>query len=358
MAVEIFIDPRHFSLCKQDDRTTLDRGGSPAGVGGTYCVPMYEAFFHQGDAAVDIATLGDFPDDDRKHLRQLTRIYGSLGNIGPENGIIGIQPKQCVCVTCFDTVKKPAGDFLDWDCVLLGNWHSFGLSIMSNKFTKVSGCLHPKKMDVSFLEGLADMTNVLIVFYSRNGSTETLANAVSQGAQAAGGVVRTRRCRELVDDAVMRAVPGWKDSAVRMNAAYDAPTPEDALWADAIVFGSPTRFGLVCSEVKAYMDGLGALWAQGALAGKAGSAFTSTSSLHGGNEVTSLTLYVPMMHFGMVLVPPGYTDAAMFQAGTPYGASSVSAGPMNLAPTEADLNAARHQGMRVTEIAGRLKASG
>lgn len=202
------------------------------------------------------------------------------------------------------------------------------------------------------------MTKVLIAFYSRDGSTEKLAEGVAEGAKAAGAAVKLRRCRELVDEKVMSLAPGWRDNAERMNALYPAPTPEDAEWADAIILGSPTRFGLVCSELKAYLDGLGALWARGALAGKVGSAFTSTSSLHGGNEVTSLTLYIPMMHFGMILVPPGYADMSMFKAGTPYGASSVSAGSMNLRPTEDDLNAARFQGSRTAEIATLVRKSG
>lgn len=201
------------------------------------------------------------------------------------------------------------------------------------------------------------MTNVLIPFYSRDGSTEALALAVAEGAASTGATVALRRCRELVDEATMSLAPGWTENAARMNAAYPAPTLQDADWADAILFGTPTRFGLVTSELKAYIDSLGALWAQGKLVNKIGSAFTSTSSLHGGNEVTSLTLYVPMMHFGMILVPPGYGDAAMFKAGTPYGASSVSNGPAQTPPTEDDLAAARYQGARAARIAQQLKSA-
>ena len=200
------------------------------------------------------------------------------------------------------------------------------------------------------------MPNILIVFYSRDGSTEALANAVADGARAAGGQVRMRRAREIVSDDVIAFVPGWAEGASAMNARYEAPTAEDAIWADAIVFGSPTRFGLVASELKAYIDSLGGLWAQGKLAGKVGSAFTSTSSMHGGNEVTNFTMFVPMAHFGMVIVPPGYADPSMFKAGTPYGASTVSFGPQKQAPTDDDLASARFQGARVAEISGRLKA--
>nr|WP_321360364.1 NAD(P)H:quinone oxidoreductase [uncultured Hyphomonas sp.] len=198
------------------------------------------------------------------------------------------------------------------------------------------------------------MANVLIAFYSRDGSTEALARAVSEGAQRAGGDVRLRRVRELVDDATMGMVPGWKDAAHQMNAVHEAPTVEDADWADAIILGSPTRFGLLASELKAFIDSLGGLWFQGKLAGKVGSSFTSSSSLHGGNEINNLTMFVPMAHFGMIIVPPGYADPAMFKAGTPYGASSVSYGGSKALPTDDDLASARFQGKRVVEVAKSL----
>ena len=198
------------------------------------------------------------------------------------------------------------------------------------------------------------MAKVLIAFYSRDGSTEALANAISDGAAGAGGEVRLRRVRELVDDTTMGYVPGWKEAADRMNGAYPAPSVEDAEWADAIILGSPTRFGLLASELKAYLDGLGGLWFQGKLAGKVGSAFTSSSSLHGGNEINNLTMFVPMSHFGMIIVPPGYADPAIFKAGTPYGASSVSYGGSKAPPTEDDLASARFQGKRVVDVARAL----
>ena len=142
-----------------------------------------------------------------------------------------------------------------------------------------------------------------------------------------------------------------------MNERYEAPTEADAEWADAIVFGTPTRFGAVCAELKAYIDGLGGLWFQGKLNGKAGSAFTSTSSLHGGNESTLLSLYNPMAHLGLIIVPLGYADMALYRAGTPYGASSVS-GQQSAPPTDDDLEVARFQGRRVTEVAAALKSAG
>lgn len=198
--------------------------------------------------------------------------------------------------------------------------------------------------------------NVLIAFYSRTGSTEALANTVAEGARAEGAEVRLRRARELVGPEVMARAPGWKEGADRMNQAYEAPTEADAEWADAIVFGSPTRFGAVCSELKAYIDGLGGLWFQGKLNGKVGSAFTSSSTPHGGNESTIISLYNPMAHLGFIIVPLGYADPAMFQAGTPYGASSVS-GQNSTPPTAEDLEVARFQGRRVARVAAALRAA-
>ncbi|HEX3346768.1 MAG TPA: NAD(P)H:quinone oxidoreductase, partial [Acetobacteraceae bacterium] len=163
---------------------------------------------------------------------------------------------------------------------------------------------------------------VLIAFYSRTGSVEALAKQVGAGAKAAGAEVRLRRAREVVGPEVMAKAPGWAENAQRMNALYEAPTEADAEWADAIIFGTPTRFGAVSSELKAYIDGLGGLWFQGKLTGKAGAAFTSTSSLHGGNESTIISLYNPMAHLGLIIVPLGYVDPAVFKAGTPYGASA------------------------------------
>lgn len=196
---------------------------------------------------------------------------------------------------------------------------------------------------------------VLIAFYSRSGVTEALARAIAEGAREAGAEVRMRRAREVVGPEVMAQAPGWAEQAAALNARYEAPTPEDAEWADAIVFGTPTRFGSVTSELKAYIDSLGGLWAQGRLNGKAGSVFGSTSTMHGGNESTLLSLYNPMAHLGLIIVPTGYADAALFKAGTPYGASAVS---FNQAtpPTDDDLAVARFQGKRVTEVAGALRS--
>ena len=210
---------------------------------------------------------------------------------------------------------------------------------------------------MSDIAGGAGAPHVLIAFYSRNGSTEALAKTIAEGARAAGAEVRLRRVREVVSREIMAKAPGWIENADRMNAEYEAPTEADAEWADAILFGSPTRFGNVTSELKAWVDSLGGLWFQGKLVGKVGSTFTSTSTVHGGNESTLLTAYNFMAHLGLIIVPLGYADPSLFAAGTPYGASSVS-GQNNAPPTEEDLAVARFQGKRVTEVARALRATG
>ncbi len=197
---------------------------------------------------------------------------------------------------------------------------------------------------------------VLIAFYSRNGSTEILANAIAEGAIADGAEVRLRRAREFVSQEVMANAPGWAEKSAEMNSKYEAPTEADAEWADAIVFGTPTRFGSIAAELKAYIDSLGGIWFQGKLNGKVGSVFGSTSSRHGGNESTLLSMYTPMAHLGLIIVPLGYADPAMFKAGTPYGATHVSA--MDTLKPDADhLAVAQFQGRRVTSVAKGLRGA-
>jgi len=194
---------------------------------------------------------------------------------------------------------------------------------------------------------------ILIVFYSRDGSTEKLANAEAEGAKAEGAEVRLRRVREFVGPEVMAQAPGWTENAARMNALYPAPTTDDVEWADGIIFGTPTRFGNCAAELKAFIDTLGGLWFQGKLNGKVGSAFVSTNTPHGGNESTIISLYNPMAHLGFVIVPAGYLDPAAYKGGTPYGASHVAG--MNTAPlTDEETSVARSQGKRVAQVSAAL----
>lgn len=200
--------------------------------------------------------------------------------------------------------------------------------------------------------------NVLIVFYSRGGHTERLAQSIAKGALDGGAEVRIRRVADIVSEQVMSKVSGWRENRDRMYREYERPTQEDTLWADALVFGSPTRFGNMCAELKAFIDSLGGLWFQGKLNGKVGSAFCSTQTTHGGNESTLISMYNPMAHLGLVLLPTGYADPAMFRAGTPYGASMVT-GPNNDAqPTREDIDVAEFQGRRIVAVASALRNAG
>src|SRR5438445_12470399 len=135
--------------------------------------------------------------------------------------------------------------------------------------------------------------NILVAFYSRDGSVEALAKAVSEGAHDAGAEVRLRRVPDLVSTDVMAKVTGWEERSRRMLAEYGAPTHTDVEWADGIVFGTPTRFGNTSAELKAFIDSLGGLWLQGKLSGKAAAAFTSTAGPHGGNDTKVASLFVP-----------------------------------------------------------------
>jgi NAD(P)H dehydrogenase (quinone) len=196
---------------------------------------------------------------------------------------------------------------------------------------------------------------VLVVFYSRGGSVEALARAIGEGAEAAGAEVRLRRARELVGEDVMALAPGWSETAARMNGLYEAPSVADAEWADGILLGSPTRFGGPSSELRAWLESLGALWIQNKLVDKAGAAFTSTSVPHGGVETTILALYPTLAHLGLVIVPNGYGAPGSREAGTPYGSSSSSYGLDRRPPSEAELATARHQGGRLAEVAEALR---
>ncbi len=198
-------------------------------------------------------------------------------------------------------------------------------------------------------------TNVLIAFYSRNGSTEALANAVAEGAREAGAEVRLRRVRDIVSKDIIASVPGWAESAARQDALYEAPTTADCEWADGIAFGSPTRFGIVTAELKSFIDSLGGLWFGGKLLGKAGGAFGATATTHGGAETTLLGMFAAMSHLGLIIVPNGYGDPITFQAGTPYGSHAAVDGQYVKTVGDNDLAVARYQGKRLATVAGALK---
>ncbi|MGN9787830.1 NAD(P)H:quinone oxidoreductase [Nonomuraea sp. ZG12] len=194
--------------------------------------------------------------------------------------------------------------------------------------------------------------NVAIIYYSATGTVHTLAQAVAEGAEKAGARVRLRRVAELAPPEAISANPAWaqhlQETADVAEAGHD-----DLSWADAVLFGTPTRFGNPASQLRAFIDTTGPLWFQGKLADKVYSAFTASNTAHGGQESTLLALGNTFYHWGGIIVPPGYTDPVQFQSGNPYGTSHVAGdGP----PSEVALQAARHQARRVVDTTASLKA--
>ncbi|OBI97893.1 NAD(P)H:quinone oxidoreductase [Mycobacterium asiaticum] len=197
------------------------------------------------------------------------------------------------------------------------------------------------------------MTKLAIIYYSATGHGTSMAKRVAAAAEAAGAEVRLRHVAETRDPASFAHNPAW---TANYEATKDLPvaTGDDIVWADAVIFGSPTRFGSVASQLRDFLDGLGGLWAEGKLADKVYAAFTSSNTVHGGQETTLLTLYVTLMHFGGVIVPPGYTDPLKFVDGNPYGVSLVSTHD-NIAEFDtATADALDHLARRVVWVADRL----
>jgi NAD(P)H dehydrogenase (quinone) len=197
------------------------------------------------------------------------------------------------------------------------------------------------------------MTKLAVVYYSATGHGTKIAQQVAMSAEQAGAEVRLRHIAETVDPAVFAENPAWTAN-YRATKDLPAASGDDIIWADAVIFGSPTRFGCPASQFRAFIDSLGALWAQGQLADKVYAGFTSSQTAHGGQETTLLSLYISLMHFGGIIVPPGYTDPIKFADGNPYGVSHIT-GPDNNAPiTDTTTAALRHLASRVVAIAGRL----
>jgi NAD(P)H dehydrogenase (quinone) len=197
------------------------------------------------------------------------------------------------------------------------------------------------------------MTKLSVIYYSATGHGATMAKRVGAAAEAAGAEVRIRQVAETRDPATFAGNPAW---TAHYEATKDLPvaTGDDIVWADAVIFGSPTRFGSVASQLRAFLDSLGGIWSEGKLADKVYAAFTSTNTLHGGQETTILSLYITLMHFGGIIVPPGYTDPLKYVDGNPYGAS-LTADHGNISEFDGTTNdALDHLAKRVVGIADRL----
>lgn len=162
------------------------------------------------------------------------------------------------------------------------------------------------------------MTKLAIVYYSTYGTNHQMAEIAAEAARAAGAEVRLLKVAETAPEAVVNSQDGWK-AHVEATAHIPVATPEDMDWADAYLISTPTRFGNAASQMRAFIDTLGGMWFQGKLA-KPASIMTSSQSPHGGQESTILSLYNTLVHFGAIIVPPGYTDPSIQKTGgNPYG---------------------------------------
>lgn len=196
--------------------------------------------------------------------------------------------------------------------------------------------------------------NIAVVYYSSTGNVHALAEALAEGAEKEGADVRLRRVAELAPDEAIDANPAWRAHA---DATATVPIAEhdDLRWADAYAFGTPTRFGNVASQLKQFIDTTASLWAAGELSDKPVTAFTSAINTHGGNESTLLALYNTMYHWGAIVVPTGYTDAAFSQAGgNPYGTAHPSHAGL---PVDTALGAAREQGRRLARYGAAIASA-
>ncbi len=196
---------------------------------------------------------------------------------------------------------------------------------------------------------------VAVIYYSATGTVHALAQAVADGAAAAGTEVRLRRVAELAPDSAIGQNPQWRQHVDATTSIVQASV-EDLAWADAFAFGTPTRFGGPAAQLKQFIDQTGGLWREGKLADKPVTAFTSAFNRHGGSEATILSLANVFYHWGALIVPTGYTDSVVSAAGgNPYGTSFVT-GPNGDGPDAAALEAATYQGRRLAQITIRLLA--
>jgi NAD(P)H dehydrogenase (quinone) len=199
------------------------------------------------------------------------------------------------------------------------------------------------------------MTKVLVLYYSSWGHIEQMAYAAAEGARETGAEVVVKRVPELVPTEVAQAAHYKTDQKAPIATVEELPEY------DAIIIGTPTRYGTMTAQMKNFLDQTGALWAQGKLIGKVGSVFTSTATQHGGQEATILTTLPVLLHHGMVVVGLPYSfqgqmGVDQIRGGSPYGASTIAAGDGSRQPSEIDLDGARFQGRHVAQIAAKLAA--
>lgn len=190
-----------------------------------------------------------------------------------------------------------------------------------------------------------------IIYYSTYGTNYQMATIAAEAAKAAGAEVRLLKAKETAPAAVVEGQEAWKAQADK-TADIPEASAADMEWADAYLFSAPTRFGVMASQMRAFIDTLGGVWAKGGLANKAVSAMSSAQNTHGGQEATILSFYTSIFHWGGIVVAPGYTDPAIFKTGgNPYGYSHTQ-GAEFTDDVKASIN---HQARRLVEIAAKLK---
>ncbi|MBD1554048.1 NAD(P)H:quinone oxidoreductase [Pseudomonas typographi] len=197
------------------------------------------------------------------------------------------------------------------------------------------------------------MAKVLVLYYSTYGHVETMANAVAEGARGAGATVDIKRVPETAPPEVAQ------NAGFKLNQAAPVATVAELADYDAIIVGTPTRFGRISSQMAAFLDQAGGLWAKGALNGKVGAAFASTATQHGGQETTLFSIITNLLHFGLIIVGLPYSYQGMTTldevvGGAPYGATTLAGGDGSRQPSQLDLDGARHQGELVAKTAIKL----
>jgi NAD(P)H dehydrogenase (quinone) len=197
------------------------------------------------------------------------------------------------------------------------------------------------------------MAKVLVLYYSSYGHIETMANAVAEGARSAGATVDIKRVPETAPADVAKAAHFKLDQSAPIAAIDDLANY------DAIIVGSPTRFGRMSSQMASFLDQAGGLWMRGVLNGKVGGAFTSTASQHGGQETTLFSIITNLLHFGMTIVGLPYSHQGQMTldeivGGSPYGATTIAGGTGQRQPSALDLEGAKHQGKLIAQTAQKL----
>jgi NAD(P)H dehydrogenase (quinone) len=204
-------------------------------------------------------------------------------------------------------------------------------------------------------------TNVLVVYYSLYGHILQMARAVSEGAKSVGEVeVRLRRVAEFEEVRSKIASQEWHQKVEAMQKDVPIATHDDLRWADGICWGTPTRYGNMAAQMKQFIDTTGSLWQKGELEDKAAGIFTSTATIHGGQETTIITSLIPLMHLGMVIVGTPYGQNPQILVtegigGSPYGPGTLAGPDGSRQPVESELTTARNLGSRVARVAARLK---